>query len=75
MLEGAADAGERNLVRPYVGQVLTVEHDVAGGRAIDTVDAIKQGCLTRSVWANDREQFAIVGLEADTVECGKAAEL
>jgi hypothetical protein len=58
-----------------IGQVLTVVHDVAGGRAIDTVDAIKQGCLARSVWANDRQQFAIVGLEADTVECGKAAEL
>ena len=75
MLEGAADAGKRDLVHRHGRQIVAIEHDMAGIRPVDAVDAVQKRGLAGPVRADNRNQLAIAGTESNAIESGEAAEL
>ena len=75
MLEGAADAGKRDLVHRNGCQIVAIEHDMAGIRPVDAVDAVRERGLAGTVRADNRDQLAVARTKSNAVESGQAAEL
>jgi hypothetical protein len=65
ILEGPADAQFRPVIGRHAGHVAALEENQAFGRVVATGDAVDHRGLAGPVRADDREQFALVDLEAD----------
>eukprot|EP00828_Plagiopyla_frontata_P019492 TRINITY_DN2492_c0_g1_i1.p1 TRINITY_DN2492_c0_g1~~TRINITY_DN2492_c0_g1_i1.p1 ORF type:complete len:986 (-),score=367.62 TRINITY_DN2492_c0_g1_i1:246-3203(-) len=65
--------GQGDLVGPHLEHVAVLDHDRAGGRGVDGVDALEQRGLAHAVGAEDGEQFAAVQGEVHLAEDGFAA--
>ena len=57
------------------GDVLAVEDDPARGRLVDAADQVEDRRLAGAVRADDREDLALLHVEADVVDGVDAAEL
>src|SRR5262249_23118361 len=74
VLERAADAEARDLVRRQAGGARAVDGDAAGARRVDAADAVHQRGLAGAVRADHAEHFPRRHLEVEAVERGEAAE-
>src|SRR4051812_2267057 len=67
-LEDEADltaAEERHLVFAEVGDVFTVEDDLAGGRGIEAGEEAEEGAFAATRWPHDGGKLALWDFEVD----------
>ena len=74
VLEGAANAGLRDLERLQSDHGLTAEVDLAGRRDVEARDHIEHGRLTGAVRTYDTENFPLVTEKRNIGERSEAAE-
>ncbi len=63
VLERAADAETRQMMRPVSQQVDAVEADLAGGRVIDPTDHVEDRRLAGAVRADEADDFVLPNVE------------
>ena len=74
ILEGPGNAQLSPFVNGSVGDFFPVEKNGPGLGAIESVDAIQQAGLARSIGTDDRQNFIAVKVQADPVQGMEAAK-
>ena len=75
VLEGAGDAAGDDLLRRFAVDALIQEGDCTVGDLIDAGEHVEHGGLARAVGADQRDDLALIHMEADVVHGAQAAEL
>ena len=67
VLEGSADTHSGYLVRATPHQIRSVEQYLSACRLVDAGDQVENGCLARSIRADEAHQFAPIQLDVEIV--------
>src|SRR5512140_1318560 len=74
-LEGTADAGSRQEVRTLPGYIFTIELNLAGRRADDAGDEVKDSGLAGSVWPDQPNDLALTDAHAEMIDGNQPAKI
>ncbi len=74
VLERPPDSEPGDPVRRSLEQVVALEENAPGGRAVEARQAIEQGRLARSVRPDQADDLTRLDIERDIVECDDPAE-